>query len=87
MRTEEQPSTLAEVHAVLLKRRPPYDAGPQLWAEFHRHSAEIYAHVAKVDARHRHEAGYWAAAELRQARDLEDNPPPKRTSAVTAAKT
>ncbi len=66
---------------MLLKRRPPYDAEPSLWARFHRHSAEVYAHIAKVDARHRHEAAQWAAAELRQARDLEDDPPPRRDPA------
>lgn len=80
----EQPETLAEAHEVLIKRRPPYDAGPGAWAKFHRHSAEVYAHIAKVDTRHRHEAGHWAAAELRRARDLEDDPPPRRDAAARA---
>jgi hypothetical protein len=40
--------------------------------EFHRRSAEIYAEVAKVDRAHRHEAGYWAGAEIRRAREIED---------------
>lgn len=76
----ELPETLAAAHEVLLKCRPSYDAGPEAWAKFHRHSAEVYAHIAKVDTRHRHEAGHWAAAELRRARDLEDHPPPRRSA-------
>lgn len=83
----EQPETLSAAHKVLLKRRPPYDAGPEAWAKFHRHSAEVYAHIAKVDTRHRHEAGHWAAAELRRARDLEDDPPPRREATVRTATT
>ncbi len=76
-------TTLAEAHEALLRCRPPYDAEPHVWAAFHRRSAEVYAHIAKVDGRHRHEAGYWAAAEMRRARDLEDNPPPRREYKAT----
>jgi len=39
---------------------------------FHRRGAELYAAVAKVDTGHRHEAGYWAASEIRRAQEIED---------------
>jgi hypothetical protein len=76
MPSERQPRTLSEAHEALRQRRPAYDAGPVAWAAFHRHCAEVYTATAKVDTRHQHEARSWAATELRQARDLEDNPPP-----------
>ena len=78
MRADIEAATLAEAHEALLRCRPAYDAEPRVWAAFHRRSAEVYTNIAKVDARHRHEASYWAGAEMRRARDLEDNPPPRR---------
>jgi hypothetical protein len=66
------PASLAEAHEVLRQLRPRTDAGPRVWAEFHRRSAEVYANTAKVDERHRHEATHWAGAELRLAREIED---------------
>jgi hypothetical protein len=67
-----QPVTLAQAHEVLMRLRPRHEAEPLLWVEFHRHSAEIYAEVAKVDQAHRNEAGYWAGVEIRRAREIED---------------
>lgn len=67
----KQPATLAEAHEVLWRERPKRDAEPLEWAAFHRHSAEVYAHAAKVDQRHRYEASQWAGLEIRKARDIE----------------
>lgn len=73
MRSEQQqPATLAEAHDVLWRRRPKRDANPLEWVAFHRHSAEVYAQTAKVDLRHQHEATQWAGAEIRRAREIED---------------
>ena len=83
MPSDIKAATLAEAHEALLRCRPSYDAEPQVWAAFHRRSAEVYTNIAKVDVRHRHEAGYWATAEMRRARDLEDNPPPRREYRTT----
>lgn len=66
------PSTLAEAHEVLARVRPRVDAGPQVWVEFHRNSAAVYAEIAKLDAGHQHEANHCAGVELRQAREIED---------------
>jgi hypothetical protein len=66
------PATLAQAHEVLLRSRPRHEAEPDVWVAFHRHCAEMYAAVAKIDTGHRHEAGYWAAAEIRRAREIED---------------
>ena len=65
-------ATLAQAHEVLLRSRPRHDAESGVWVAFHRRSAEVYAAVAKVDRGHRHEAGYWAASEIRRAREIED---------------
>jgi hypothetical protein len=67
-----QPATLTEAHEVLVRLRPRHDAEPLVWVEFHRRSAAVYAEVAKVDQAHRQEAGYWAATEIRRAREIED---------------
>jgi hypothetical protein len=63
--------TLAEAHEVLWRQRPARDADPLVWAEFHRHSARVYAQAAEADPRHRHEALQCAAVEIRKARDVE----------------
>jgi hypothetical protein len=65
------PATLAEAHEVLWRERPKRDAEPLVWVAFHRHSAEVYARVAKVDLQHRYEATQWAGIEIRRARDIE----------------
>jgi hypothetical protein len=66
------PVTLSEAHEVLIRGRPRLDAAPRAWVVFHRHSAEVYANVAKVDIGHCHEATHCAGVELRQAREIED---------------
>jgi hypothetical protein len=71
MRSDRVVSTLIEAHEVLLGQRPRLDARPQVWIDFHRHSAEVYAQAANVDERHRHEASQWAASEIRKAREIE----------------
>jgi hypothetical protein len=65
------PSTLAEAHDVLWRQRPEHEADPLVWAEFHRHSASVYAQTSKVDERHRYEALQCAGMEIRKARDIE----------------
>jgi hypothetical protein len=42
-----------------------------VWIKFHRHAAEVYAHAAKADLNHRHEANHWAGSEIRHAREIE----------------
>ncbi|MFL6126614.1 AMED_5909 family protein [Actinophytocola sp.] len=65
------PTTLAEAHEVLWRRRPARDAGLVELAAYHRHCAEVYAQTAKVDLRHQHEATQCAGLEMRKARDIE----------------
>ncbi|TDV45522.1 AMED_5909 family protein [Actinophytocola oryzae] len=65
------PTTLAEAHEVLWRQRPARDADPLMWAEFHRHSATVYAQTAAVDTRHKHETLQCAAIEIRKAQDIE----------------
>lgn len=65
------PSTLAEAHDVLWRDRPARDADPQVWVDFHRHSATVYSRTSEVDQRHRFEALQCAAIEIRKARDIE----------------
>lgn len=72
MQASEQPSTLAEAHEVVWRRRPRRDADPLEWVAFHRHSAKVYSETAKVDLRHHHEATQYAGLELRRAREIED---------------
>ena len=81
MRSERQPATLAEAHDVLGRRRPKRDADPSEWVAFHRHSAEVYSETAKVDLRHQHEATQWAGAEIRRAREIEDELNPEEGDA------
>lgn len=71
MRGNRQPRTLAEAHELLTHTRPKHDADPLVWVAFHRRAAEVYAHAAKVDLNHRHEASHWAGAEIRHAREIE----------------
>ena len=71
MRGDRQPQTLAEAHEILTHARPPHDAEPLVWIKFHRHAAEVYAHAAKADLNHRHEANHWAGSEIRHAREIE----------------
>jgi hypothetical protein len=61
--SEAEPETLAEAHSALWRVWPAEDASPAQWRDFHAHSARMYARVAEVDARHRHEAVAWADAE------------------------
>ncbi|MFC4853645.1 AMED_5909 family protein [Actinophytocola glycyrrhizae] len=65
------PSSLFEAREVLSQQRPSRDAGPAEWIRFHRHSADVYAHTAKVDERHRHEATQYVGIEIRRAREIE----------------
>jgi hypothetical protein len=50
------PATLVEAHDLLQRERPRLADKPQAWIAYHRRSAEVYAHVAKTDLRHKHEA-------------------------------
>lgn len=70
-RQKVPPSSLFEAHEVLWRQRPSRDADPAEWIAFHRRSADVYAHTAKVDVRHRHEATQCAAIEIRRAREIE----------------
>jgi hypothetical protein len=72
MRAKQQPSTLAEAHDLLWRRRPKRDADPSEWVAFHRQSAEVYSETAKVDLQYRREATRWAGVEIRRAREIED---------------
>jgi hypothetical protein len=65
------PASLFEAHEVLWRQRPSRDADPVEWVAFHRRSAAVYAEIAKVDVRHRHEATQYAACEIRRAREIE----------------
>jgi hypothetical protein len=62
---------LVEAHEMLTHARPAHDAEPTVWVAFHRRAAQVYAHAAKVDLGHRHEANHWAGAEIRHAREIE----------------
>jgi hypothetical protein len=65
------PSSLFEAHEALWLRRPSHDAAPMEWADYHRHSAEVYAAAAKVDAPNRAEASQYAVFAIRWAREIE----------------
>lgn len=56
---------------MLTHARPAHDADPLVWVTFHRRAAKAYAHAAKVDLGHRHEANHWAGSEIRHAREIE----------------
>ena len=71
VRQQVVPSSLFEAHEALWRRRPTHDAAPAEWAAFHRHSAEMYAAAAKVDAPHRGEASLYAVFAIRRAREIE----------------
>lgn len=66
-----EPATLADAHEVLWQQRPARDADPQVWVDFHRHSAAVYSKTASVDVRHRYEALQCAGIEIRKARNIE----------------
>jgi hypothetical protein len=66
------PATLREAHEVLHRQRPKLADEPAAWIAFHRHGAEVYAAVAKVDTDHQHEAQVLAGREIRRAREIED---------------
>ena len=67
-----QPATLDEAREVLWRQRPARGADPRELVAFHRHSAQVYAQVARVDLRHRYEATQCAGLEMRQARKIEE---------------
>ena len=71
MAQQTAPSSVFEAHEVLWRRRPSHDAAPVEWAAFHRHSADVYAAAAKVDAPHRQEASQYATFAIRRAREIE----------------
>lgn len=71
VRGETQPRTLAQAREMLSRSRPARDAEPSEWITFHRHCAQVYGQMAKVDARHQHEATQYAAIEIRRAREIE----------------
>jgi hypothetical protein len=71
MAQQVAPSSVFEAHEVLWRRRPSHDAAPVEWAAFHRHSAEVYAAAAKVDAPNRQEASQYAVFAIRRARQIE----------------
>jgi hypothetical protein len=65
-------STLTEAQDALWRQRPAKDADPQVWAAFHRHSAQVYTQTSQIDVRHRYEALQCAGLETRKAEDIED---------------
>ncbi|GAB1514839.1 AMED_5909 family protein [Actinophytocola sp. KF-1] len=71
MAQQVAPSSLFEAHETLWRQRPSHDAPPAEWAAFHRHSAEVYAAAAKVDASNRQEASQYAMFAIRRAREIE----------------
>ena len=71
MTQQTAPSSVFEAHEALWRQRPSHDAPPAEWAAFHRHSAEVYAAAAKVDAPNRQEASQYAVFAIRRAREIE----------------
>lgn len=71
MAQQVAPSSVFEAHEALWRQRPNHDAAPVEWAAFHRHSAQVYAAAAKVDAPNRQEASQYAAFAIRRAREIE----------------
>jgi hypothetical protein len=66
------PVELRQAHVVLSRERPAVEAKPEVWLDYYRRSAAVYAEVAEIDRWHHHEALYWAAREKRKAREIED---------------
>lgn len=55
--------TLRQAEEFLHREWPGRDAPGPAWLAYHQHAAELYAHVARVDADHHHEALYRAGCE------------------------
>lgn len=66
----ESVRSLREAHEVLRREWPGNDVSAAAWLAYHRRAAELYAHVAKVDTDHHHEALFWAGQSTEQVRAL-----------------
>ena len=76
----EQVSTLRQAHELLHREWPGPTAPVATWLTYHRRAAALYAHVAKVDAGHYHEALYWVGVQEQAAQELVDRDQPKGDS-------
>jgi hypothetical protein len=56
-----------QAHEVLSRLRPAENVSAEVWREYYRRSAAVYAEIAEVDRGHHHEALYWADRERRRA--------------------
>jgi hypothetical protein len=65
-------STLQQAHEALRRQWPGRLASDAAWLAHHERAAGLYAHVARVDSDHHHEALFWAAQERESARRLVD---------------
>jgi hypothetical protein len=65
-------STLGQAHDALRRQWPGRFASDAAWLAYHERAAGLYAHIARVDADHHHEALFWASQERESARCLAD---------------
>lgn len=64
------PRTLMQAHRELVRIRPGREASLATWLAYYRHSASVYAQVAKTDPGHDGEAQYWAQREHTRAETI-----------------